>query len=74
MRKKIKMICILKSGQVIKDKMKSTPEIIKVVEAIRKSVENYFAEPDKYKSNAGLLAFGKSAILMSEIAAIQFKD
>ena len=54
--------------------MKSTPEVIKVVEAIRKSVEDYFAEPDKYKSNAGLLAFGKSAILMSEIAAIQFKD
>ena len=74
MQKKIKMICILKSGQVIKDKMKSTPEVIKVVEAIRKSVENYFTEPDKYKSNAGLLAFGKSAILMSEIAAIQFKD
>ena len=74
MRKKIKMICILKSGRVIKDKMKCTPEIIKVVEAIRKSVEDYFAEPDKYKSSAGLLAFGKSAILMSEIAAIQFKD
>lgn len=72
--KKIKMICILKSGQVIKDKMKCTPEIIRVVEAIRENVENYFAEPDKYKSNAGLLVFGKSAILMSEIAAIQFND
>jgi hypothetical protein len=45
-----------------------------VVEAIRKSVENYFTEPDKFKPNAGLLAFGKSTILMSEIAAIQFKD
>ena len=72
--KTIKMICILKSGQKLKDKMKRTPEIVKVVEAIRKSVEDYFAEPDKYKSNAGLLAFGKSAILMSEIAAIQFKE
>ena len=72
--KTIKMICILKSGQVIKDKMKSTPEVIKVVEAIRKSVENYFTEPDKFKPNAGLLAFGKSSILMSEIAAIQFKE
>jgi hypothetical protein len=45
-----------------------------VVEAIRKSVEDYFAEPDKFKPNAGLLVFGKSSILMSEIAAIQFKD
>ena len=72
--KTIKMICILKSGQKLRDKMKRTPEIVKVVEAIRKSVEDYFAEPDKYKSNAGLLAFGKSAILMSEIAAIQFKE
>ena len=72
--KKVTMICILKSGQVIKDKMKHTPEIIKVVEAIRKSVEDYFAHPDKYKSNAGLLVFGKSSILMPEIAAIQFKE
>ena len=72
--KTIKMICILKSGQKLKDKMKHTPEVIKVVEAIRKSVEDYFAEPDKFKPNAGLLTFGKSSILMSEIPAIQFKD
>ncbi len=72
--RKIKMTCILKNGQKLKDKMKHTPEMVKVVEAIRESVEDYFAEPDKYKSNAGLLCFGKSTILMSEIAAIQFKN
>lgn len=72
--KKIKMICILKSGQVVKGKLDRTREALRITEVIRKSVEDYFAEPDKYKANAGCLTFGKSTILMSEIAAVSFKD
>jgi hypothetical protein len=74
MKKKITMICILKSGQVVKGKLDRTHETLKITEVIRKSVEDYFAEPDKYKENAGCLTFGKTTILMSEIAAISFKD
>ena len=75
--KKVKMTCILKNGHVIKDSFpvkKSDTQAIKVIEQIRLNVENYFAHPDKYKENAGCLTFGKSAILMSEIAAISFKE
>ena len=76
MNKKIKIKCILKNGHVIKDSFlvkKSDTQAIKVIEQIRLDVENYLAHPDKYKENAGCLTFGKSAILMSEIAAISFK-
>lgn len=72
--KKITMICILKSGRVVKGKLDRTREALRITEVIRKSVEDYFAEPDKYKANAGCLTFGKTTILMSEIAAISFKD
>lgn len=77
MKKKIKMICILKNGHVIKDSFpvkKSDTRTLKVIEQIRTDIENYLAHPDKYKENAGCLTWGKSIILMSEIAAISFKD
>ena len=77
MKKKFKMTCILKSGQIIKDSFsvkKSDTQVIKAIEQIRLNVENYWTHPDKYKENAGCLTFGKSAILMSEIAAISFKE
>ena len=77
MKKKIKMICILKNGHVLKDSFpvkKSDTQAIKVIEQIRLDIENYWSHPDKYKENAGCLTFGKSAILMSEIAAISFKE
>ena len=77
MKKKIKMTCILKNGHVLKDSFpvkKSDTQAIKVIEQIRLDIENYWSHPDKYKENAGCLTFGKSAILMSEIAAISFKE
>ena len=77
MKKKIKMICILKSGQKVEDCLvfkKSDTRTIRVIEQLRLDVENYLTHPDKYKENAGCLTFGKSTILMSEIAAISFKD
>ena len=77
MKKKVKMTCILKNGHVIKDSFpvkKSDTRTLKVIEQIRTDIENYLAQPDKYKENAGCFTWGKSAILMSEIAAISFKD
>lgn len=77
MKKKIKMTCILKSGAVVEDCLvfkKSDTRTIRVIEQLRLDVENYLTHPDKYKENAGCLTFGKSTILMSEIAAIKFKD
>lgn len=77
MYKKIKIKCILKNGQVIKDSFpvkKSDTRALKAIEQIRVDIENYLAHPDKYKENAGCLTWGKSIILMSEIAAVSFKD
>ena len=77
MYKKIKIKCILKNGQVIKDSFpvkKSDTRALKVIEQVRADIENYLAHPDKYKENAGCLTWGKSIILMSEIAAVSFKD
>ena len=77
MKKKVKMICILKNGQVVKDSFpvkKSDTRTLKVIEQIRVEIEDYLANPNKYKENAGCFTWGKSIILMSEIAAISFKD
>ena len=76
MYKKIKIRCILKNGQVIKDSFpvkKSDTRALKAIEQIRVDIENYLTHPDKYKENAGCLTWGKSVILMSEIAAVSFK-
>lgn len=77
MKRKIKIKCILKNGHVIKDSFpvkKSDTRTLKAIEQIRVDIENYLAHPDKYKENAGCLTWGKSIILMSEIAAVSFKD
>ena len=77
MKKKVKMTCILKSGQKVKDCLvfkKSDTRTLKVIEQVRTDIENYLTHPDKYKENAGCFTWGKSAILMSEIAAISFKE
>ncbi len=77
MNKRIKMKCVLKNGHVIKDSFlikKSDTRSLRIIEQIRTEIENYLAHPDKYKENAGCLTWGKSVILMSEIAAVSFKD
>lgn len=77
MKKKIKMTCILKSGQKVEDCLvfkKSDTRVIKAIEQMRLSMENYLTNPDKYKENSGVVVFGKTTILMSEVAAITFKD
>ena len=77
MKKKVKMTCILKSGQVVKDSFifkKSDKRAFRVIEQIRLDIENYLAHPDKYTKDAGCIVFGKSTILMSEIAAITFRE
>jgi hypothetical protein len=77
MKKKVTMTCILKSGQKVEDCLvfkKSDTRVIRTIEQIRLDVENYLTCPDKYKENAGCLTFGKSTILMSEVAAIKFKE
>ena len=77
MKKKIKIKCILKSGQVVKDSFlvdSSDSRALEIIEQIRTATEDYLAHPDKYQENAGCLAFGKSTVLISEIAAISFKD
>jgi autonomous glycyl radical cofactor GrcA len=76
MKMKVKMTCILKSGQVIKDSFpvkKKDTQTLNVIESIRDSVEDQFAHPSKYKENAGCVTFGHSTIRISEIAAITFK-
>ena len=77
MKKKVKMTCILKSGQKIEDRLvfkKSDTRAIRAIEQMRTSMEDYLANPDKYKENSGVVAFGKTTICMSEVAAISFKD
>jgi hypothetical protein len=74
MRKKIKMICILKSGAKVEDSIKfdsRDTRIFRAIEKIREDVEKYMASPT---SDKGQFTFGKTTIAMSEVAAISFKD
>lgn len=74
MKKKIRMTCILKSGQKITETIKfnrKDSRVIKAIESIRQDVENYMSSPTADK---GQLTFGKTTIAISEVAAISFKD
>jgi hypothetical protein len=74
MKVKMKMTCILKSGQRITETLKVSRKdtrVFKAIESIRQDVENYMSSPTADK---GQLTFGKTTIAISEVAAISFKD
>ncbi len=74
MKVKIKMTCILKSGQRITETLKVSRKdtrVFRAIEKIREDVANYLASPT---SDKGQFTFGKTTIAMSEVAAISFKD
>lgn len=74
MKKTVKMTCILKSGGTITETVKfkkSDTRIIRAIEDIRKSVENYIGQIGQ---GAGVITFGRTTVALSEIAAISFKD
>ena len=65
--KKVKMTCILKSGVVVRDAFRMTPEEIGMLDKIKKYLEEAGLE------NTAKFTFGKTTIAVSEIAAITFK-
>ena len=74
MKKKVTMICILKSGAKVEDSIKFNnrdAEIFRAIEEIQADIEKYLANsiPDK-----GYITFGRTTIAMSEIAAVSFAD
>ena len=74
MKKTVKMTCILKSGGTITETVKfkkSDTRIVRAIEDIRKSVENYIGQVGQ---GAGVITFGRTTVALSEIAAISFKD
>ena len=74
MKKKVTMACILKSGRTITETVKfkkSDTRVIRAIEDIRKSIENYIGQIGQ---GAGVITFGRTTITLSEIAAISFKD
>lgn len=74
MKKKVTMTCILKSGRTITETVKfkkSDTRIIRAIEDIRKSIENYIGQIGQ---GAGVITFGRTTLTLSEIAAISFKD
>lgn len=74
MKKTVKMTCILKSGGTITETVKfkkSDTRIIRAIEDIRKSIENYIGQVGQ---GAGVITFGRTTVALSEIAAISFKD
>lgn len=74
MKTTVKMTCILKSGGTITETVKfkkSDTRIIRAIEDIRRSVENYIGQIGQ---GAGVITFGRTTVALSEIAAISFKD
>ena len=74
MKKKVTMICILKSGTKVEDSIKfnsKDTKIFRAIEEIRADIEKYLTNP---VSDKGYITFGRTTIAMSEIAAISFAD
>ena len=74
MKKKVNMICVLKSGAKVEDSIEFNSKDTKIfgaIEKIRTEVEKYLANPIPDK---GYITFGRTTIALSEIAAISFTD
>ena len=68
MKKKIMMTCVLKSGVIVKDAVRLTPDEIEVFNKLKKALE------DANLEGTSKFTFGTTTIAVSEIAAITFKD
>lgn len=68
MKKKITMTCVLKSGVIVRDAFRMTPDEIRVLNQLKKTLEDAILE------GTARFTFGKTTIAVSEIAAISFKD
>ena len=68
MKKKVKMTCILKSGVIVKEAFRMSPEDIQMLNKVKKYLES--SDTDSTTK----FTFGKTTITVSEIAAITFKD
>lgn len=74
MKKKVKMICILKSGAVVEDTIKvdkKNTRAFRVINEMRKGIENSLGYEKPAVQN---ITFGKLTVAVSEIAAITFKE
>lgn len=74
MTKKVTMICVLKSGVIVKDTIKISKTDIKafqVINEMKECIENSLGYEKPAVQN---ITFGKSTILVSEIAAIKFEE
>ena len=74
MKKKVSMICILKSGAKVEDSIKfnsKDTKIFRAIEEIRADIEKYLTNP---VSDKGYITFGGTTIALSEIAAISVAD
>lgn len=68
MKKKIMMTCVLKSGVIVKDAVRMTPDEIEVFNKLKKALEDANIE------GTSKFTFGTTTITVSEIAAITFKE
>ena len=74
MKKKVKMTCTLKSGQVVEEVCKIDKKNTRAFAAIsemRKGIENSLGCKEPAVSN---ITFGKLTVSLSEVAAIKFKE
>lgn len=75
MKKKVKMICILKSGVTIEDTCKidkkNNQAFNAAINEIRKGIDHSLGYEKPAVSN---ITFGKLTVAVSEIAAVKFKE
>ena len=74
MKKKVKMICILKSGAVVKDTFKVDLENNREVLAIRELQRGLRESIGYQELKAQSFHFGTTDVNIAEIAAITFKE
>ena len=74
MKKKVKMTCILKSGQVVEEVCKidkKNTRVFAVINEMRRDIENSLGYKEPAISN---FTFGKLTVSLPDLAAIKFKE
>lgn len=74
MKKKVTMICILKSGVIVEDTVKISKKdtrALQVIDEMRKGIENSLGYEKPAVQN---ITFGRLTVAVSDIAAIKFRE
>jgi hypothetical protein len=71
MKKKVRMVCVLKSGAVVKETYKADKKDLCKINQMKRELIEYLDPPKSEERQLQNISFGRAIIAASEVAAIK---